>query len=396
MALFQQPAAVTPAPAPNVSAAGSSAAAARPAALPELDALRGVAVLAVIGLHVSFGFLAAAPPASTAAGWALVAHLLTAYGTPLFVALSMTGLALGYPRPMGFGADHRAFLVRRARRILPAYLFWVVLTVLRNEPATLAHPAAMAQRLLTGSAAYHFYFVPLICEYYLLWPVFSRLAAAARGGRGAALVIAAGGLAASLAIWRAAGAGLISNGPVMLPLFWLGYATLGIAAAPELARRLAERPLPARCWLRLAAIVILTAIIVVRHVATLLGPAPDVATLVIATTIFQAPTMAYTLAAIVLAAVLVGVDGPGTRLLQALGRRSYGVYLAHVLVLEVVLERVFGRPAGADFTSPAWLVEMVAEWVACLALTYAVVLTMERVPALAPFAGSRPTAPIAR
>ena len=107
--------------------------------LPEVDALRGVAIVAVVGLHVSFAYVLAAPPgpATTAA---LAPHLLVGPGTPLFVALSMAGLALGYPRPMGFGGEYGAFLARRARRILPAYVFWTALTLLRDDSRAFGHP----------------------------------------------------------------------------------------------------------------------------------------------------------------------------------------------------------------------------------------------------------------
>lgn len=364
-------------------------------AFPELDALRGVAIIAVSGLHVSFGFLTAAPPGSPAAWSALVVHLLMGYGVPLFVALSLAGLALGYERPSGLGADYRTFLARRARRVLPAYVFWTLLTVLRNDPTLLGHPDVTTRLLVTGSAAYHLYFVPLICEYYLLWPVLSQLAAAARHSSNVAFAIATGSLVASLAVWHASAAGLIPSGMSTLPLFWLGYATLGIATAPALARHFGDRRGPRLPWIPIAALAGVAAIVMVRHVRALFGPAPDAETLAIATTIFQAPMMAYALAAMALAVALVGGAARGTRILQALGRRSYGVYLAHVLVLEVLLQRVFGRPGSTDFTSPTWMIAMLLEWAACLTLTYALVRAMEQVPGLAVFAGARPATRVA-
>jgi peptidoglycan/LPS O-acetylase OafA/YrhL len=355
--------------------------------LPELDALRGVAIAAVVGLHVRFPYVLAAPPgpATTAA---LAPHLLVGPGTPLFVALSMAGLALGYPRPMGFGGEYGAFLARRARRILPAYVFWTALTLLRDDSWAFGHPLTLAHHLATGSASFHLYFVPLIFEYYLLWPLFSPLAAAARRSMAAATVVAALGLAATLLVWRAASAGLIGNGTLMLPLFWLGYATLGIAAAPVVARGLALRarsPLP---WIVGAGFVV-TALVLVRHVQALIDASPDRVTRTIVVTIFQARMLPYTLAAMALATILVAGRSHGTRLLQALGRASYGIYLSHVLVLGVVLRRMLGRPTEADFASPLWMLTMLVTWAACLAAAYALVRAMERVPGLRTFAGGR-------
>jgi peptidoglycan/LPS O-acetylase OafA/YrhL len=357
--------------------------------LPELDALRGVAIAAVSGLHVSFGFLLAAPVASFAVTAALVVHLLTAFGAPFFVALSLAGLTLGYERPLGVGADYRAFLVRRAWRVLPAYVFWTLLTLLRTDPASLARPGVVAQHLVRGSAAYHLYFVPLICIYYVVWPVLSHLAPAARRSQGTAIAIAVSGLAASLLAWHAASVGWLEQGVATLPLFWIGYATLGIAAAPALARRSALRT-PPRPLLLIGVLTAIAAYAWVSHVRGLIGPAPDAATLALAVTIFQMPAMSYTLAAMGLAVALVGSSTRGTAWLQALGRSSYGVYLAHVLVLEVVVQRLLGHPRGADFASPAWAATMVATWVGCLALTYALVRALAVVPGLAIVAGERP------
>ncbi len=358
----------------------------RNARLPELDALRGIAIVAVVGLHVSFGFLLAAPTGMDALA-ALAVHVLTTFGTPLFLALSMAGLALGYPRPLDLGPTYRAFLVRRARRVLPPYVLWTLLILLRDDPAAIAAPPVLARHLATGSAAFHLYFVPLIFEYYLLWPLLARAGAAARRSTSAAYVIAAGGLATTLLVWRAAAAGWMSNGILMLPLFFLGYATLGVAVAPQVAERPRSDPRTAPAWLPWIALTAATATFAFWWVRGLVGATPDDLTITIATTIFQAPMMAYALSAMGLAVVLVAGPARGTRLLQALGRASYGIYLSHVLVLGVVLRRMFGRADAADFTTPAWAFAMVFQWILCLALSYGLVRAMERVPALAPFAG---------
>lgn len=356
-----------------------------PRALPELDALRAVAIAAVVALHVSFGVLLAAPAGTTAATGALVVHLLAGYGAPLFVALSMAGLALGYGRPPRTIAEHGTFLARRARRILPAYVFWTLVTMLRNEPAGLVQPAVVVERLVTGNAAYHLYFVPLICAYYLAWPVLAPLAAAARRSPFAAGGIAAGGLLGSVIVWHAASVGALGSGLATLPLFWLGFAAVGIASAPLLARRAAAPP-----WKPIAALTLLAAIAMIHHVRGLLGPAPDAARIAIAVTIFQLPSLAYVLAAMGLAAAIVLRARRGVRALAAFGRRAYGVYLAHVLAHEVVVRRVFGATTAAAVGSPTWPLAMVAEWAATSALAFAVVWSLERMPALAPFAGTRP------
>lgn len=356
-----------------------------PRALPELDALRTVAIAAVVALHVSFGVLLAAPAGTTAASGALVVHLLAGYGAPLFVALSMAGLAFGYERPPRTVADLRAFLARRALRILPAYVCWTLVTMLRNEPDSLLRPGIVVARLVTGNAAYHLYFVPLIFTYYLAWPLLAPLAAAARRSPFAAVAIATGGILASIVVWHASSLGILTTGLVTLPLFWLGFAAVGIASAPLLASRAAPPP-----WPPIAALTFAAAIVMIRHVQGLLGPAPDAARIAIAVTIFQLPSLAYVLAAMALATVLVLRMGSGAGALAAFGRRAYGVYLVHVLVYEIVVRRVFAAPTAAAAGSPTWAFAVVAEWAATLGLAFLLVWSMERVPVLAPLAGTRP------
>lgn len=359
-----------------------------PRALPELDALRAVAIAAVVALHVSFGVLLAAPAGTHATTAALAVHLLAGYGAPLFVALSMAGLALGYGRPARSVADHGAFLARRARRILPAYVFWTLVTMLRNEPVALLQPTVVVERLVTGNAAYHLYFVPLICTYYLAWPLLAPLAAAALRSPRAAGGIATGGLLASLVVWHAASIGTLVTGFATLPLLWLGFAAVGIAGAPLLVRRAATPP-----WIPLAALTLVAALVMIRHVQGMLGPTPNAAHIALAVTIFQVPSLAYVLAAMALATALVLRMRHGIGPLATFGRRAYGVYLAHVLVHEVVVRRVFAATTAAAAGSPSWPVAMIAEWTITLALAFALVWSLERVPALAPLAGSRPPSP---
>jgi peptidoglycan/LPS O-acetylase OafA/YrhL len=205
--------------------------------LPELDALRGVAIVAVVGLHVSFAYVLAAPP-GPATTEALVPHLLVSPERRSSSRFRWRAWRSA-TAPHGISAPSTRLLARRARRILPAYVFWTALTLLRDDPRTFGHPW-LSPHLATGSASFHLYFVPLIFEYYLLWPLFSPLAEAARRSMAAATVIA--GIGLGRPCWCGARrARAIGNGTLMLPLFWLGYATLGIAAAPVVARGLALR-----------------------------------------------------------------------------------------------------------------------------------------------------------
>lgn len=99
--------------------------------LPQLDALRGVAILAVFVQHLGDRFLPLVRGAVEARAPApLVPWILTVlhhawWGVDLFFVLSGFSLGLSWIRSRG--QPLRDFLLRRAARILPAY--WVALVV---------------------------------------------------------------------------------------------------------------------------------------------------------------------------------------------------------------------------------------------------------------------------
>ncbi|MDI3283142.1 acyltransferase [Polyangium sp. 15x6] len=99
--------------------------------LPQLDALRGVAILAVFVQHLGDRFLPLVRGAVEARAPApLVPWILTVlhhawWGVDLFFVLS--GFSLGLSWIRSGGQTPRDFLLRRAARILPAY--WVALVV---------------------------------------------------------------------------------------------------------------------------------------------------------------------------------------------------------------------------------------------------------------------------
>jgi peptidoglycan/LPS O-acetylase OafA/YrhL len=110
--------------------------------LPQLDALRGVAILAVFVQHLGDRYLPLVGGRATAAlgpslaPWALTVLHHAWWGVDLFFVLSGFSLAQGYLRAFEHGRAEpaRRFLARRAARILPGYLC-AVAVVLAIHPA---------------------------------------------------------------------------------------------------------------------------------------------------------------------------------------------------------------------------------------------------------------------
>ncbi|HSN99121.1 MAG TPA: acyltransferase family protein, partial [Candidatus Nanopelagicales bacterium] len=115
--------------------------------LPQLDALRGVAILAVFVQHLGDRFMPLWEEAAAALGpgapWALTVLHHAWWGVDLFFVVSGFSLALGYLRAFAAGRPPlapRDFLVRRAARVLPAYAAAVALA-LAAHPDVAGHPA---------------------------------------------------------------------------------------------------------------------------------------------------------------------------------------------------------------------------------------------------------------
>jgi peptidoglycan/LPS O-acetylase OafA/YrhL len=117
--------------------------------LPQLDALRGLAILAVFVQHLGDRFapflearITARAPAALAP-WLLTVFHHAWWGVDLFFVLSGYSLAQAYVRAFARGAapaPPALFLRRRALRILPAF-YLALVVALATHPAWLARPA---------------------------------------------------------------------------------------------------------------------------------------------------------------------------------------------------------------------------------------------------------------
>jgi peptidoglycan/LPS O-acetylase OafA/YrhL len=119
--------------------------------LPQLDALRGVAILAVFVQHLGDRFMpfvdarAEASLPTAIAPWVLTVLHHAWWGVDLFFVLSGFSLAQGYLRAFERGRPEPAgrFLLRRAARILPGYLVAIAI-VLASHPAFFAREGIVA------------------------------------------------------------------------------------------------------------------------------------------------------------------------------------------------------------------------------------------------------------
>lgn len=146
----------------------------------ELDALRVVASIAVVAIHVLAAGYTARGDAGNAAPWVFNSYTFIWFATPAFAFL--TGALVWNYRPITTLADYASFLRRRASVVLYPYLFWSAFYIIyqRYTPMELRPQLPLGEfiidigRLLVlGRASFHLYFLPIVIIFYVVAPLVS-------------------------------------------------------------------------------------------------------------------------------------------------------------------------------------------------------------------------------
>ena len=310
--------------------------------LDQIDVVRLLTFLAVIGVH-SVDFT----QSMSSVGAAAVIMLLQ-FGREVFFALS--GFVLVYSalhRPQGTGA----FLRRRMLLLAVPYVAWSLLYELYGV-VTSERQGVTASRLLldlvNGGAEYHLYFLLVTMQLYLVFPLLLRFVrrTAARAPLVLAVALAVNAVWLGILQYVAApsgwGAFFWQRGYELLPTYG-AYVLVGCYAALHLDRLQAfvdrcRRPLLA--WAFVAAAVGEVVFLVQLH-----GRAPRVAGAVL-----QPAMLLVSFAAMVITYVIGSTWAAGrrrgARAMKEASDLSFGVYLAHPLVLDLLLTH--GLAAGSS------------------------------------------------
>ncbi|HHU50546.1 MAG TPA: acyltransferase [Firmicutes bacterium] len=186
----------------------------------EMDILRGLAILGVITGHVAAETLYVK---TTFLG--IFFNQVIRFAVPVYIFLSGLGLGLS-KRPYSGYID---FVGQRLRKIIPLYSLW---TAIYLFPLPFGGPIlslkTYCKAVFTGNASYQLYFVPLIIQFYLLFPLLRRYFQASSG------------LVLSFFITLALQASHVYLPKSLLAdqrffLNWLFFFVLGLWCAPRLA-----------------------------------------------------------------------------------------------------------------------------------------------------------------
>ena len=290
--------------------------------------LRGLAILAVLAIHTLSSIHGDYYPSS---GWSWIAvglDQLSRFSVPLFVALSGYSFWQKY---QGVPFHFWDFVKRQAGKLLPLYigaslLFNLIFFFIPSWKA-LGDVGPLWLQLVRGSADYQLYFVPMIFELYLLFPLVKKLVEK--------LPWISLAVAFVFEWWLYAHATVLGNDQEQYRWFftWIFYYVLGMHL-PRIHRHLTQSS-ATRSSLYIATAV--SFLFVATGAIQAVGSGVDP---IIAMRFTEIGTLVYAGFAIVALFTLAHCIGEGSfkswRPLVQLGIWSYPIYLFHTLLLRLV------------------------------------------------------------
>lgn len=296
--------------------------------------LRGLAILGVFFIHLFSSFKSSPYVFQANYQWLVVAlDQFFRLGVPLFVALSGYGLAQKYSKKdLVFGV----FLGERLKKLLPSYVLWSAVFVLLfwfvpGWASSQSQPSFF-WKLVLGRSDYHLYFVPMIVQLYVFFPVifflFKKMPIA---------TVFVAFLIQAWWYWR-----FIYQGEVvLLPIFslndkeqyvwaanWVGYFALGMYL-PRIWKLFSKNSLLAKIFC--GGVLISLMFVIIQAVRDInLGMDP-----LNALRFTRYFLIVYCSGAIVASGWLVRYVKTPPRFLLFLGEHSYLIYLSHTLLLRL-------------------------------------------------------------
>ena len=140
-----------------------------------VEAIRGISMMGVIGIHIGAEYLANPSP-----NIHLVAlfDIGTRFAVPIFFFISAFGLFYGQSPSAPF--SYRDFLVRRGRAVMIPYLVWSLFYLIHDAyvyGVSFPPLTALPGILFFGNAKYQLYFMVILIWFYLLMPLWRVLLA---------------------------------------------------------------------------------------------------------------------------------------------------------------------------------------------------------------------------
>jgi surface polysaccharide O-acyltransferase-like enzyme len=283
-----------------------------------MDVLRALSIIAVVLIHVSALVLGASTFNTSVYMNSLIINQLARFSVPVFIALSGTGLILTYKEGQGYFK----FLSHRLYKIIPRYIIWCCIYIFFINRTSSLH--VVGSEIFSGTVFYHLYYVPLIVEFYLIFPFVYRFIGSKWG-----LLIS---FVITLAILVASHYYLLSKGLMLFlerrnMLDWIFYFSFGAFIGNNL-ESFSEKVKKHRKAILLVFAVVLYGFLHEVILNTRLGKNIDYTT-----TFLRPDVIIYT---VLLILFIFSIDWKQNLLMkiaQYISKISYGIYLSHPFIL---------------------------------------------------------------
>ncbi|MCM3782828.1 acyltransferase [Neobacillus mesonae] len=139
-----------------------------------IETLRGLAFLAVVLQHSIAHYAYVDEVTYQDSIWMSVILMLSKFAVPVFIFI--TGMVLFYNYEERL--DSKKFLKRRWIDIFLPYLIWSLIYIWKAKGLSGFMPAELVDvllKLLTGKSSYHLWYIIMIMQFYLLFPLIRRL-----------------------------------------------------------------------------------------------------------------------------------------------------------------------------------------------------------------------------
>lgn len=311
----------------------------------ELDGIRALAVLMVVCIHAAGQYTYVA--SGLDAGWwcALIMDSLSRTCVPWFVMIS--GCLLLGGRPMdGVGVFYR----KRLARLLIPFLFWaaIYLSWRRYVHGDTSGLGELLVEIVTGPVYFHMWYLYMVAGLFAAAPFLGRMVAALTD-REALWFIGVWFCGASLLPYYE----WLVRAEVTVPLGWFG-SFFGLFAAGAVSRRFRiPTELRPRVGMLLSVLMLLTigATVYLSWRSKMLN---ETALLYLAPNILGLAVGGYMWLRDCDWSWLGG-SGPAPRLIRYVSRRSLPIYLAHVVLLELLAPTVFSATVKVPLLAPPLL-----------------------------------------
>lgn len=360
--------------------------------IPEIERLRGMAFLAVVLQHSIAHYSVA--PGMTANDGLMMGFLLmaTKFAVPVFIFI--TGMVLFYNDKGRL--QYGRFIKRRFGDIYVPFAVWTLITLLINHkfnPALIGDWKYLGEVWLTGKASSHFWYIIMLFQFYLLYPLLRSAILGIKercGIRTQLTILVLSGLlyvgltgvindighwmgSLSIPVWSE----LFTTYADRNALYYFFYFALGAAAGLYHASwiKWLKKARPA-IWLVFAFTfgwMLMQAVNEIRSAEN--G----------AITFYSLSLLRPMMALFLISSIMVMYDTAGwiTRhagartnaLLTSIGVYSYGAYLMHLLTLRISYAidgyMLIGMPS---------LVRILSSWIISVAIAYAVTRLLAKLP----------------